>query len=864
MTIAPLRLFHPSKGDRIAAVTVEPSSEPGRFVVTVARGPKRTALTARLFGPFSESEMALAHKSILDGLLGEGYVRAGLGQLLLALQEKNPKVRARAASRLAWRKDRSAVELLLALLDKPKDDVSTVVDALGLIGDARAIPALRVEAEKKLLSRRRAGVEALRNLGDLDGLKAARERAVERLPEALKKIIDGTSAQAIEQALLTVDVKERGLALDTVYELAGLPASLQANARGLAQTARGVVHASEIDKPNMWRYAKSVWKRAMLRHDFETFGFLTRRIEVRGRTAKPTLASLKSGYDGEVKKTRVFGKHTVTYVRRRAWRYLRRLARHQPEAYAVAAAWAIAPYVDGDDVLKGNSPATGRSYLLHRVLFGASQRYDFHGRTMRFVTVKGASGSGAKIAQVSDIREEAFAELWDLSPRAYVILLGHARHTLVQRFALEGILRSPTALHAATHAEVAALLESDDARIVDLGLQELRRRFDPKKPDLELVIELAGSAKDLIRNHGLVWLNETAAVWATDSAWILRFLAMPHPAARDAAARVVSASVRGLPSAQRGALAQALLAHLAHKESEEGAHSGYAEVLRTGLFQEAADATSIAQAIAMLEGSDSALSVGAAILANKAGALELLGATKVLGMATHEKAAVRAAAMTLLAKSLASLAKDPSALFGLIESDWDDVRTAAIAMLDTIDLSPLGLDGLMGLADSTRIDVQKKACQVIEKALTDSAIDVHELLARVGQHPSPFMRAFAVELVTKRLKPGSIDGSADGRVDGRVGLDKLEMLFRAALFDVWPDRKVKRAVIAFLDERGQQDENQAQVAAHILGDFVRTQTQDDKERALMAIVHIALKFPNVKSPVVLTAVPTELKASVAS
>lgn len=838
-----LRLFHPSKSDRIAAVTVAPASQADRFIVTVARGKKRTALTdARMFGPFTDAEMALAYKSIVDGLLGEGYVQAGLGQLLLALQEKNPKLRARAASRLAWRKEPSAVDLLLQLLDKPKDDVGTVVDALGWIGDAKAIPAVRLEAEKKLLSRRRAGVEALRNLNDVDGMRAARERAIERLPDALQKIIDG-SPQAIEQALLAVDIKERGLALDTVYELAGMPAALQGNASGLAQAVRGVMHASDIEKPNMWRYTKSVWKRSMLRGDFETFGFVTRRIEVRARTAKPTTASLKSGYDGETKKIRVFGKDTVAYVRRRAWRYLRRLAAHKPDFYAVAAAWAVAPYVDGDDVLKGNSPATGRSYLLHRVLFGASLRYDFEGRTMRFTTVKGAKGTGATIAAVAGIREESFAELWDLTPRAYVILLGHARHTLVQRFALEGILRSPAALHGATHAEVAALLESDDARIVDLGLQELRRRFDPSKPDLELVLELAGSAKDLVRNHGLVWLNETAPLWSKDSAWILRFLAMPHPGSRDAAARVVSSSVKALVASQRRELAVELLARIAKKEHEEGAHSGYAEVLRTGLADEAADATSITQALAMLEGSDSSLSVGAAILAKKPGALEILGTFKVLAMATHEKAAVRSAAMTLLAGSPAALAKDPSALFGLVESDWDDVRTAAIAMLDKIDLSPLGLDGLMGLADSTRIDVQRKARGILEKALADPAVDVHELLARLGQHPSPFTRAFAVDLATKHLKPGF------------VRLAKLELLFRSALFDVWPDRKTKRTVIAFLDERGQQDENQAEVAAQILGDFVRTQTHDDRERALMAIVHIALKFPHIKTPVVIKEPP---------
>src|SRR5687767_14560171 len=101
-------------------------------------------------------------------------------------------------------------------------------------------------------------------------------------------------------------------------------------------------------------------------------------------------------------------------------------------------------------------------------------------------------------------------------------------------------------------------------------------------------------------------------------------------------------------------------------------------------------------------------------------------------------------------------------------------------------------------------------------------LDIHELLARLGQHPSPLMRSYAVDLAVRHLKPGF------------VRLAKLELLFRAALLDVWPNRKTKRTVIKFLSERGQQDENQAEVAVQILGDFVRTQTLDDRERALQA------------------------------
>jgi hypothetical protein len=452
--------------------------------------------------------------------------------------------------------------------------------------------------------------------------------------------------------------------------------------------------------------------------------------------------------------------------------------------------------VDGDDVVKGNHPATGRSYLLHRVLFGASTRYTLDSRALRFKLKPKAPKA------IPGVREEAFADLWDRTPRAFVKLLGRARHSLVQRFAIDGILRNPAALQSATHAEVAALLESDDARIVDLGLVELRRRFDPAHPDLELVRELAGSEKDIIRNHGLVWLSETSSFWLKDRAWIVRFLAMKHPSSRDAAARLANAGMPSIAPAERRLLAQELLALVEQPEPEEAAFSGYAEVLRVGLIDEAAAACPIARALALIEkGADSAISVGASILARKPGAFDLVGVSRVLAMASSEKASVRRAALALLGGATETLAQDPSALFGLIESDWDDVRTAALALLDQVDLVPLGLDGLMGLADSTRVDVQKKAHEILKGALAKESVDVHELLARLGQHPSPVTRAFAVDLAVKHLKPGF------------VRLAKLELLFRSALFDVWPSRRTKRAVLAFLAERGQQDENQADVAA---------------------------------------------------
>ena len=47
------RLYHPTRPDRLAVVSVEPASQAGSLLVQVARGPSRAnLLDTRLFGPY--------------------------------------------------------------------------------------------------------------------------------------------------------------------------------------------------------------------------------------------------------------------------------------------------------------------------------------------------------------------------------------------------------------------------------------------------------------------------------------------------------------------------------------------------------------------------------------------------------------------------------------------------------------------------------------------------------------------------------------------------------------------------------------------------------------------------------------------
>jgi hypothetical protein len=821
------------KAGEIAVVATQPAyGQPGALLLSVARGKGQGKLSeGNTYGPYLEGDVQARFDELVAQLRKEGFAPSGLGFQLAALGGTSAKARAKAAMRLGWLRSAEAVEPLLAAAAKGGSDICAITDALGLIGDARALPVARAQAARKLLSRRRSGVEALRNLGDATGLHEAMVRARERLDEKILGALtlgdaNDTRPQAIAplcKAILAQPTKDRGLTLDTLYEIAA-PATIAATVTVLAQTPVGA--------PHVWRYTKSIFKRAMLRHDYRSFGWLAHAIERAARGNGGTTATVKSGFDGETRESPIFRKKTQDYVRRAGWRYLRTLARRRPEAYAGAAALALVPYETSDV----GEPAKKHDefanlYLLHRILWGGSKRFKVDGRTMRFRYVTSKAG----IAPPANLREEAFPSLWDQSPRAYLTLLAEARLREAHTFALAAIARNSQILPLASDAELVGFLDAPHEKTVELGLTELDRRFDARHPNWPLMERLCADDKPITLGIGLRWLKLAAPVWTRELARTVAFLASANPRVRALAVEMTRAALPGLDGSFRAALAARILELVRVAEAAPGAHEGLAQVGREALVTELLPLTSVDELLQLIaSGSLAAQGLAGALLAQHEGALAELGLPRVLPLGEHEVALVRAAAIALVKRALPSLRNDPSLLFLLVESEWPDVRAAAIAMLaHDLDLAGLGLDGLVGLCDSSRVDVQDLGRTLVLQHF--ATLDPNELLIRLAQHPHANMRRFALDLVEQHLKPGFVQ------------LARLESFFRAALFQLWPERRVKERVLDFLSARGLADENQAEVAATILRDFVRSQTRADFESAATALVKIKLAFPAIEA-----------------
>ncbi len=829
------RLYHPKGPDRAAVVSVQPSTgQEDAFLIHLARGTGPGPLKkGGVYGPYAEAELEARFAELIAGLKAEGFLSTGLADLLRKLDSAKPAERARGALGLGWRRAGEAVEPILGAMPKAVDEVCSYLDALGAIGDPRALPVLREQAGRKLLSRRRSAVEALRNLSDPDGLAPTRQQALERLPDSVRQLLESdANAQLIADAVLAAKTEQRGLILDTLYELA-TPVAL-----AVVRLALPVV---PFDNAHIWRYVKSIYKRAMLRHDYATWGWLSHAIEAAGRSTVGMKAQVKSGYDGVQRETRIFGRQTQNYLRRLAWRYLRQLATFRPADYAQAAAEALIDYAPDDaENPRGLHGRFAGCYLLNRILWGASSRLILKDRSLRF-----RFRTAADVAPpTATFREEPYPHLWDAHPRAYLRLLAHARLPEVHAFAVQAIeSRHPALLGEADHGAIVAMLGAPHEATVRLGIAELERRFDPKNPDWALLEQLLSSDRLPARELGERWLRLSAPLLCADVGRILAWLTFKHAGPRALAAEIVIALLgkgEDPGGSILGALAVEVLARLRGDGLKDDVAETVVAVARVILLDPLLPLISLEELMDWLATKPRAvLPLAGDLLGRRTEGIRAIGLDRLAMLAVHEIGAVRAGAHRLIRGEADLFHQDRALLLALAESDWEDTRKVAVELLrDSLRSQTLDLDGLLAFLDSNHVEVQNLGQELARAQI--ASVPTSELAFRLGQHPHPNMREFALDIVVKHLP------------DGAEPLARLEPFFRAALFDLWPRRAMKDRVLSFILERGMRDEQQAAAAVRILSSAVRLASKADFEPALEALVRLKLAYPSVASPVELS------------
>ena len=389
----------------------------GTFLIRLRAGPGREARQGdRLRAVSRRRSWPARFAEVVAALRAEGFGPPGLGAMLEALASPDPAVRARAAIRLGWRRSVEAVGPLLDALPGAVDDACALLDALGAIGDPRAIPAVRdyADAQAPLAPPlgRRGPAEPGRRRGARRGDRPGARAAPRPGPGGLRRDRPAGRGRRGDRGAgrrpsgrSTASI--RGWRSTRSTRSARRPRSAR-SARCSADRVRSALslalrqeHLQAIAAPPRPRHLRL----AEPRHRGP--GAQDRGDEGR-RSSRATTASSAT--------TPIFRRKTQDYLRRLGWRYLRNLAAYRPELYAHAAAEVLVAYTPEDaEEPEGLRGEFARCYLLHRILWGASERFRLDDRRLTF-RFRDADSTQPP----AGVREEAFPDLWDAEPTAYL------------------------------------------------------------------------------------------------------------------------------------------------------------------------------------------------------------------------------------------------------------------------------------------------------------------------------------------------------------------------------------------------------------------------------------------------------------
>lgn len=744
---------------------------------------------------------------------------------LLQLGGLDRAQRARAALALGWRQPAEAADALLAAAASATHEISSVIDALGRIGDVRAISSARAQAEKKLLSRRRSGVEALRALADSDGLAHARVIGFERLAEPVKAALNGaneddlTALETLVTAWKSLDLAARGLALDQLYEFA----------TPLCVAAVRSLMAESFHQPQLWRYAKSIFKRAMLRGDAQTFAVVALSIE-RADRVKVQRAELKSGLDGQSRVTTVFSSATRAWMLRAAARHLRRLGFWQPQLYAEFATAVLVRYDASDArIPRKNGGAFDNCWLLHRLLFGAS--------TLKFSSWRARVLAGNAAPKWQAV---PFVQAWQLRPSVRVALLVDVQLPMLRELALAAVLAEPNLILAASAVHLTRLLDAPELAAQRLAGAEISRRFDRSQPDIVLLCALLDGS-NTARALALGLLSESNHVALAVPA-LAALLTRSTGAGRAAGAQAVLQILRGHPSIVCETLWTQLLASLVTSALDADQLSAFVEVI-SAFAEDFAPRLAFHNIAQLLDSTHSAQrEVAAALLHARSDALGALGLPQVLRLAESDLPSLRRVACALLAEAVLKFHLDPTPLLHIADTRFPDSRTAAMALITQLDFSRFGIEAIVRLCDSNQTPVQQFARGWVGANL--SRLDVAELLLKLIEHPHKTMQAFALELIERYLP---------------LGLDyfaRVQSFLRLCLRRPRMPRAAKDRLLAFAKNRA-TDAAHAALSIALFDDSLRSATRADAEPILVALTQLRLRFPEIASDWQLLELPND-------
>ncbi|MEL6769569.1 MAG: WGR domain-containing protein [Bacteroidota bacterium] len=243
-----------------------------------------------------------------------------------------------------------------------------------------------------------------------------------------------------------------------------------------------------------------------------------------------------------------YSEKTRAYLRRRAWRTLRKLGEADDPAYVKMAVGLLLAYTDSD--AEEPREVIYRWYdWQNRAMRSRTTRYDafapyvafnhvLYTHSPRFQLKKGNKAwslrEGVTLGTQAKAREEAFPHLWDAQPEGLLHLVAESRCAPVHDFAVRALRANPEFLDRLGLDEVLLLLGRPYADTVRLGLDLAQRLYDPANPNVPLVRALLDATLLEARALALGWLSDAPDDLLTDSAFVADLLAHRYADVRSA------------------------------------------------------------------------------------------------------------------------------------------------------------------------------------------------------------------------------------------------------------------------------------------------------------------------------------------
>ncbi|HZG51594.1 MAG TPA: hypothetical protein VEZ40_05595 [Pyrinomonadaceae bacterium] len=465
--------------------------------------------------------------------------------------------------------------------------------ALGRCGDEGAISALgRLYADTATpdFVRRIAG-EALLKLSDEKTRFGFKSSALASLPRELRGLAETGTADAFTNALSTYlnpADNERCSVLDTLY--------LIDNAH-VRPALRHILRTAPL-RPNYFKRIRHIFKAAEYRHDAEIYGLIAYRFEKEramfGRTYQSLTAGNKHSYVSlangtyipkghqEIKKddaTIAYGSRTRAYLRRRAWRTLRRLGESGDVEYVRLAVGVLLPFSDADaqPVREGgvyewktNQPRRVRwdafapYWAFNHILYANSPRY-FHKENTAAWRCRASYQPGDAAPEA---REEAFPELWERMPVGLLHLIAESNCRPVQQFAVKAMRACEQFCAELDREALLIILGRPYEETARFGFELLKARLRPEDPAHALLLAAANSIAPDVRAGAHRWIDERRERFLADSDFMAALTTSPHPDTREFARRLLTSAA--IPDAAARTLIGRLIAHLTGLNAEQG------------------------------------------------------------------------------------------------------------------------------------------------------------------------------------------------------------------------------------------------------------------------------------------------------